>query len=244
MARPTCISNPKHSLAHRYISNPDHLLRTAPARGSRYSGKAGKLRSGWLRQGHTLALPSASHAEGRNVWGGQCPSRRKTLSKRRSGEASCSKASTHARTHAHARAHTQKRMTARAWLAWQQHGDRSLGKRETSMFGIERRAQSPASAASRICSEIKTSMITREKRAWLWSRVGACARLPIDTLRQPASCEQTPRTLRGMHLRAKSSAGPVRATESPRARPGYACGRLARVRCGPGTPWTILDYFD
>ena len=38
----TCISNPKHLLAHRYISSPDHLLCTAPSRGSRYSEKAGK----------------------------------------------------------------------------------------------------------------------------------------------------------------------------------------------------------
>jgi hypothetical protein len=46
----TCISNPKHLLAHRYISSPDHLLCTAPSRGSRYSEKAGKSQSGWRLQ--------------------------------------------------------------------------------------------------------------------------------------------------------------------------------------------------
>ena len=40
----TCISNPKHLLAHGYISDPGDLLRTAPARGSRYSEKAVKSR--------------------------------------------------------------------------------------------------------------------------------------------------------------------------------------------------------
>ena len=34
-------------------------------------------------------------------------------------------------------------------------------KREKGIFGIERRAQSPASAAGRICCEIKTSVITQ-----------------------------------------------------------------------------------
>jgi len=31
----TCINNPKRLLTHRYISNPDHLLCTAPARNIR-----------------------------------------------------------------------------------------------------------------------------------------------------------------------------------------------------------------
>jgi hypothetical protein len=38
---------------------------------------------------------------------------------------------------------------------------RQVGRGNNSMFGIKRRAQSPARAASRICSEVKTSMITQ-----------------------------------------------------------------------------------
>ena len=70
---------------------------------------------------------------------------------------------------------------------------RQVGKREETVFGNERRARSPASAASRFCSEMKTSKAiaqilqrdedeqshrTRET-TWLWSRVGAGARLPV-----------------------------------------------------------------
>jgi len=59
MARPTCICNPKHLLAHSYISNPDHFLHPAPSRGSRYSEESGRSRSGWrlLKPGaNTLRL--------------------------------------------------------------------------------------------------------------------------------------------------------------------------------------------
>ena len=41
----TCINNPKRLLTHRYISNPDHLLCTAPARNSQLSKKADKSRN-------------------------------------------------------------------------------------------------------------------------------------------------------------------------------------------------------
>jgi hypothetical protein len=55
----TCMSNPKHLLAKSGISNPDHLLHPAPSRGSRYSEKSGRSRSG-LRQGHNVlkAVPA------------------------------------------------------------------------------------------------------------------------------------------------------------------------------------------
>ena len=130
---------------------------------------------------------------------------------------------------------------------------RQVEKREKSMFRIERRAQGPASAARRISSEIKTSMITREKKAWLWSRVGACARWPVpcDSLRpahRPTSGGPCTWPRRGMHLVSRGVArgvesGPVpkkrkRGTpaksELPKASLQYAAPLDARHRPGFG----------
>ena len=62
------------------------------------------------------------------------------------------------------------------------------------MFGIERRAQSPASAASRICSKMKTSLITDTRPGYWYA--GKAARLadPIFEIRN--SVERHPTFLR------------------------------------------------
>ena len=104
---------------------------------------------------------------------------------------------------------------------------RQVGKREETVFGNERRARSPASAASRFCSEMKTSQaIAQEKRPGCGH-----ASVPARACRSPASCPPTQRGLcAGVHrcvsvspasLRPVSSAG----TNSGAGRPAAARGR-------------------
>ena len=104
---------------------------------------------------------------------------------------------------------------------------RQVGKREETVFGNERRARSPASAASRFCSEMKTSMIAQEKRPGCGH-----ASVPARACRSPASCPPTQRGLcAGVHRcvsvspasrRPVSSAG---TNNSGARRPAAARGR-------------------
>ena len=104
-------------------------------------------------------------------------------------------------------------ITAGAWLAWQQHRDRQCSERETCPTAGK--ARSPACGAGRICSEIKVHIITREKPAWLWSCVVACARLPMSC-DIPHPAHKRTRTPRCMRMQANPNAGPhLAATHTP-----------------------------
>jgi len=93
---------------------------------------------------------------------------------------------------------------------------RQVGKREETMFGNERRARSPASAASRFCSEMKTSLIAQEKRPGCGH-----ASVPARACRSPASAYFLIPTNNILSL--------------PRRHPtsGHACLRASKL-CGLG----------
>ena len=91
--------------------------------------------------------------------------------------------------------------------------------RERDMSDRERRAGSPASSAGRICNEIKAHMITREKQAWLWSCVIACAHHQNPKLHALSHADKT------QHW--PSFCGHTHDTKLHHVRPGYALCLLA-----------------
>ena len=115
----------------------------------------------WLRQSHTLALPSASHAEGRRILA--CPRRSRACEQdfqtprdacanlrwagRGTQAASTALISICARTRTHTCAYARPRTLPRTRTPSRTH------------------AHKRTSAAGRICSGIKASIITREKQA-------------------------------------------------------------------------------
>ena len=117
----------------------------------------------WLRQSHTLALPSGSHAEGRRILA--CPHSRRSRAceqdfqtprdacanlrwvGRGAQAASSALTSICARTRAHTCAYARPRTRLRTRTPSRTH------------------AHKRTSAAGRICRGIKASMITREKQA-------------------------------------------------------------------------------
>jgi hypothetical protein len=78
----TCISNPKHLLAHRY-QQPRSL--TAHGTFSRFTvfGKGRQVTKRVASTGPYTGSALRQPRGGKECLGGQCPSRRKTLSKRR-----------------------------------------------------------------------------------------------------------------------------------------------------------------
>ena len=99
---------------------------------------------------------------------------------------------------------------------------RQVGKREETVFGNERRARSPASAASRFCSEMKTSKaIAQEKRPGCGH-----ASVPARACRSPASCPPTQRGLcAGLHRCVSVSPASLRPVSG------------AGTNNGAGRPW-------
>jgi hypothetical protein len=128
-----------------------------------------------------------------------------------------------------------KRQTHQASTARPRRETRPSAILTGSVTGSEGRTKSPARGASRVCSEIKTSMITREKQTWLWSLVKICARLPPprnDLI--PARQHRGP--CAGVHMQTKPSAGPrLAATYKPLSRP-----MPARALCTAAWPW--IDF--
>ena len=101
-----------------------------------------------------------------------------------------------------------------------------VGKREKDIFGSERKARSPASAASKICSEIKTSMRNRPACGHESEPVRACRHLamacvlhadPPGPLRGLAHTSQIQRWL--------APCGQVQATERTCEKPELSSSR-------------------
>ena len=109
---------------------------------------------------------------------------------------------------------------------------RQVGKREETVFGNERRARSPASAASRFCSEMKTSMIAQEKRPGCGH-----ASVPARACRSPASCPPTQRGLcAGVHRCVSVSPASLRPVSSAGTNNGAGRPAAARGRAVPPPP--------